>query len=143
MITKQTILAELEKESVYVTDNFKGISHEDFELVADRILTLIRPPKRKLTHEDKIKVIRCIIEDWGPFDISDVRAESSPVVEAMGRLSHQIEGFGAKSVEVAIYDPNSHDSEPIDQYFLKYKYLSPEVIDEILELAEIWETLNI
>lgn len=93
----------------------------------------------KTAKEVVIDKINTIIAEYGSFGVYDVDAESSPIVESKGRLTHLMEEFREGDGTVRIYDPSSHSSDEIDSYDEFYEELELEQLEYILELAESWE----
>ena len=87
-----------------------------------------------------IKKIKAIITEWGGFSCADVEATSSPVIKTLGKDTCQLaERFEKDKVEAVIY---VHDSETGEDY-IAYEDLDKDVLEEILFLAEQWDTDNL
>lgn len=86
-----------------------------------------------------IKKIKAIITNYGSFDIAEVNPETSPCVTAPGNHTHLAEKFTVDKVTVNVYAPTSGSGDPIDDYEMDYEDLSKEVLEEILENAELYE----
>jgi hypothetical protein len=89
-----------------------------------------------------IKKIKSIIENYGAFGVGEVEQDGisySPCVNEMGNLVALAEYF-SDDVEVSVYDPTGFSSDPIDSYNVAYEDLSKEVLEEILFLADLYET---
>ena len=89
-----------------------------------------------------ISEINEIIREYGSFTVADVEAESSPYLDAKGKLSHLAEEFMDGSCVVYVYDPTSHSSDEIDSYDEFYEEFSEEQLEYILELAQKWAEEN-
>jgi hypothetical protein len=87
-----------------------------------------------------IKKIKAIIEKHGSFAVGEVDADSSPVVGGAGKLLHLAEYFTLDGVEVNTYDTKSSNCNEIDSFEMNYEELSKEVLEEILFLADLYET---
>ena len=88
-----------------------------------------------------IDSIKEIISEYGSFCTAEVGAEYSPTVpNQKGNLSHLIECFNLKDVEVFVYG-NWENS--IDNYPLSYEGLDYETLEYILELAKKYESQQI
>lgn len=87
-----------------------------------------------------IKNIKTIIETHGTFNIGEVDGADGICVNEMGGLVALVEYFNGTTIEVNIYDPNSFSSDPISDYELTYEELSKETLEEILFVAELFET---
>lgn len=87
-----------------------------------------------------IKKIQNIILNYGTFDVAEVQADCSPCVTAPGNHTHLAEYFELDFVKVNVYAPNGVSGDPIDDYELKYEELSKDVLEEILFLADLYET---
>jgi hypothetical protein len=88
----------------------------------------------------KIKKIQAIIERYGTFSIGEVEGANGICVNEMGKFVALAEYFGTTNVEVKIYEPSSFSSDEIDSYELGYSELTFEVLEEILFVAELYET---
>ena len=87
-----------------------------------------------------IKKIKAIITEWGGFTCADVEATSSPVIKTLGKDTCQLaERFEKDKVKAVIY---VHDSETGEDY-IAYEDLDKDVLEEILFLAEQWDTDNL
>lgn len=87
-----------------------------------------------------IKNIKSIIETHGTFNIGEVEGADGICVNEMGNLVALAEYFNGTTIEVNVYDPNSFSSDPISDYELKYEELTKETLEEILFVAELYET---
>jgi len=87
-----------------------------------------------------IKRIKSIIENYGTFNIGEVDGADGICVNEMGNLVALVEYFNNTTIEVNVYNPNSFNSDPIDEYELTYEELSKETLEEILFIAEMYET---
>ena len=87
--------------------------------------------------QNLINDIVYVIKTYGHFNIAFVVAESSPIIDTKGNLSHLVEEFYDNCVKVDVYSSNSDDT--IDSYTLKYEELSLKVLQEIRELAIVWQ----
>ena len=88
-----------------------------------------------------IDSIKEIISEYGSFCTAEVEAEYSPTVNNQkGNLSHLIEYFNLKDVEVFVY---GNWENPIDNYTLSYEELDYETLEYILELAQKYELQQI
>ena len=88
-----------------------------------------------------IDSIKEIISEYGGFYTTEVEAEYSPIVNNQkGNLSHLIEYFNLKDVEVFVY---GNWENAIDNYTLSYEELDYETLEYILELAQKYESQQI
>ena len=88
-----------------------------------------------------IDYIKEIISEYGSFCTAEVGAEYSPTVNnKKGNLSHLIEHFNLKDVEVFVYGDWENT---IDNYTLSYEGLDYETLEYILELAQKYELQQI
>jgi len=87
-----------------------------------------------------IKRIKSIIENYGTFSIGEVFGADGICVNEMGNLVALVEYFNSTTVEVNIYDANSFSSDPIDDYELTYEELDKDTLEQILFIAEMYET---
>jgi hypothetical protein len=58
----------------------------------------------------------------------------------MGKFIGLAEYFNRTSVEVKVYEPESFSSDEIDSYELIYDDLTVDVLEEILFVADLYET---
>lgn len=89
-----------------------------------------------------IKRIKSIIENYGTFGLGEVDAADGIgiCVNEMGDLVALAEYFNGTTIEVNVYDTNSFSSDPISDYELKYEELTKATLEEILFVAELYET---
>jgi len=87
-----------------------------------------------------IKRIKSIIYNYGTFNIGEVEGADGICVNEMGNLVALAEYFNGTTIEVNVFDPNSFSSDPISDYELTYEELSKEMLEEILFVAELYET---
>ena len=87
-----------------------------------------------------IKKIKTIIENYGTFNIGEVEGADGICVNEMGNLVALVEYFNGTTIEVNVYDPNSFSSDPIDDYELTYEELDKDTLEQILFIAELFET---
>jgi hypothetical protein len=87
-----------------------------------------------------IKMIKSIVERNETFSIGEVEGANGICVNGMGTLVALVEHFNSTTVEVKIYDENSFSSDAIDDYELTYEELPKEILEEILYVAELFET---
>lgn len=78
-----------------------------------------------------------IIKTYGDFNTSVIMAESSPIIETKGNLSHLVEEFYDNCVKVDVYSSNS--DTPIDTYTLRYEELTLKVLQDIRNWAMVWQ----
>jgi hypothetical protein len=90
--------------------------------------------------EKIIKQIKSIIEKHETFGIGEVEGANGICVNGMGNLVALAEYFNGTTIEVNIYDANSFSSDPIDDYELTYEELDKEILEQILYVAELFET---
>ena len=83
-----------------------------------------------------IKNIKRIIDNYGSFSVAEVEGESSPLINSMGKDSHVLaERFGSSVTGVTYV----HETET-DENEYEYEDLSKDTLEEILYLAELYET---
>jgi len=87
-----------------------------------------------------IKRIKSIIYNYGTFNIGEVEGADGICVNEMGNLVALAEYFNGTTIEVNVFDSNSFSSDPISDYELTYEELSKEILEEILFVAELYET---
>ena len=78
-----------------------------------------------------------VIKTYGDFNTSVIMAESSPIIDTKGNLTHLVEEFYDNCVKVDVYSSNSDNL--IDTYTLKYEELSLKVLQEIRDWAIVWQ----
>jgi hypothetical protein len=83
-----------------------------------------------------IKNIKRIIDNYGSFSVAEVEGESSPLINSIGKDSHVLaERFGISVTGVTYV----HETET-DENEYEYEDLSKDTLEEILYLAELYET---
>lgn len=90
---------------------------------------------------EKISRIKEIIGEWGETTTAELEAGSSPCISSTGNrpnVSVLVERFGENNVGVFTYVDETETSE--DE--LTYEELSDDVLDEILDLLEDYDTDN-
>ena len=87
-----------------------------------------------------IKRIKTIIENYGTFNIGEVDGADGICVNEMGNLVALVECFNGTTVEVEVYEPSSFSSDSISSYELTYEELEKETLEQILFVAELYET---
>ena len=87
-----------------------------------------------------IKRIKTIIEKHETFSIGEVEGADGICVNEMGNLVALVEYFNGTTIEVNVYDPNSFSSDPISDYELTYEELDKDTLEQILFVAELFET---
>ena len=87
-----------------------------------------------------IKRIKSIIENYGTFNIGEVEGADGICVNEMGNLVALAEYFNGTTIEVNVFNPNSFSSDPIDDYELTYEELDKDTLEQILFIAELFET---
>ena len=90
--------------------------------------------------QEIINKIQSIIEKYGTFHIGEVDGANGICVNEMGKFVGLAEYFNRTSVEVKVYEPESFSSDEIDSYELIYDDLTIDVLEEILFVAELYET---
>jgi hypothetical protein len=88
-----------------------------------------------------IRKINRIIEKYGAFAIGEVDGfEDGIIINSMGDLVALAEYFGEDKLSTCVYAPNGSSSDSISNYEVNYQDLSKELLEEILTLAEAYET---
>jgi len=87
-----------------------------------------------------IKRIKSIIYNYGTFNIGEVEHVVGICVNEMGNLVALAEYFNGTTIEVNVYDADSFSSDPIDDYELTYEELDKDILEQILFVAELFET---
>ena len=78
------------------------------------------------------------IKSTSDFTVADVEADTSPHLEAKGRLTHLAEEFREDGCTVYIYDPSCHSSESIDAYDEDYEALEISQLELINKYSFEW-----
>ena len=93
-----------------------------------------------MNKQEVIERIQEVLVNWGEFSIGEVDGvDVSPCVASHGNIVDLAEHFNNKDVTVFVYKPNSHSSDPIDDYDLEYDKLELDVLEEILIIAECYD----
>lgn len=87
-----------------------------------------------------IKRIKSIIENYGTFNIGEVVGADGICVNQMGDLVALVEYFNGTTVEVEVYETSSFSSDSISSYELTYEELDKDTLEQILFIAEMYET---
>jgi hypothetical protein len=87
-----------------------------------------------------IKRIKSIIENYGTFNIGEVGGADGICVNEMGNLVALVEYFNGTTVEVEVYETSSFSSDSISSYELTYEELDKDTLEQILFIAEMYET---
>lgn len=87
-----------------------------------------------------IKRIKSIIENYGTFGLGEVDGAYGICVNEMGGLVALAEGFNHTGIDVEVYQPSGFSSDSLESYELTYEELSKETLEQILFVAELYET---
>jgi hypothetical protein len=87
-----------------------------------------------------VRKIKSIIENYGSFCLGEVEGAEGICVNQMGGLIAVCEHFDNNGVEINVYDTHTFDDNEVHTYEENYEDLSKEVLEEILYVAEMWET---
>lgn len=94
------------------------------------------------TKTQKISRIKEIIREWGGTTTAELEADSSPCISSSGtnkmNVSTLVEGFYQNDVNIVTYN---NETEIADDT-IPYEDLTEDVIDEILDLLEDYDTDN-
>lgn len=90
--------------------------------------------------QEIINKIKSIVEKYGTFHIGEVDGANGICVNTMGKFIGLAEYFNSIVIEVKVYEPESFSSDEIDSYELIYDDLTIDVLEEILFVAELYET---
>jgi hypothetical protein len=93
-----------------------------------------------MSHSDIINSIKNIIIKFGDFTTADVEANSSPCISSKVGRNELCELFTLYTVEVVTYDKDDFE---IDRSFISYEFLSGDVLEDILVLAELHEAQSL
>jgi hypothetical protein len=83
-----------------------------------------------------ISKIQEVLVRWGEFAISDLDMVDTPVKSIIGRTSQLVERFNNQTVTVVTY---INETE-IDEEEIFYSDLNLELLEEILNIAEDYDT---
>lgn len=90
----------------------------------------------------KISKIKEIIGEWGATTTAELEADSSPCISSSGtnrmNVSTLVEEFNLSDVKIVTYNNETEIAEDT----IPYEDLSEDVIDEILNLLEDYDTDN-
>ena len=97
-----------------------------------------QPYEPEKSKEEKITRIKEILKEWSPEGVStmELEAQTSPCISQTGQTYQLVERFALDCVSVFTYVGSVETSE--DE--LSYEELAEEVIDEILDLLEDYDT---
>jgi hypothetical protein len=91
-----------------------------------------------------IKRITSILNEFGCFDISELRLSGedvdSPCVGVLGPIAGFADYLTEDYCEINVYDTESSSSDSIQTYEEEYNNLSKDVLEQILGICELWET---
>ena len=87
-----------------------------------------------------IKRIKRIIENYGIFNIGEVDGADGICVNVMGNFVALAEYFNLDFVEINVYKPCGFSSDSYGSYELKYEELEKETLEQILFVADLYET---
>ena len=94
------------------------------------------------TKTAKISRIKEIIGEWGETTTAELEANSSPCISSSGtdkmNVSTLVEDFNYHNVKVVTYNNETEIAED----YLTYEELEEDVIDDILNLLEDYDTDN-
>jgi hypothetical protein len=87
---------------------------------------------------EKIAYIKKVLGEWGSTSCCELERDHSPSMNSLagGRVCELIEQFHVNEVETVVYD----DQNEVDWNTYTYEELSDDVIDEIVEIMEDYET---
>jgi len=84
--------------------------------------------------ESKIERIKSIIDEWGSTSASELKLDSSPVLNNIGNIIELVEIFEIDGIETIVYD----DEIEIKYNRYEYEELPIDVLDEILKIIETY-----
>ena len=112
----------------------------DMTMLDESLFVPIIMNDNRTEKEQVIAKIQDVLVNWGEFSIGEVDGEDvSPCVASNGNIVDLAEHFNNNGVSVFVYQPNSHSSDPIDDYDMDYEELELEVLEEILLIAERYD----
>jgi hypothetical protein len=88
------------------------------------------------TKEYYIEKIKEVLIDYGSFGMGEIDAESSIMVSAIGGIVHLIEYLSLEDLKVLVYDSNSSNCEPINEYYVNYEDLSLRVLKAMWDASK-------
>ena len=152
--TVEEILACNETQLYSVADYFKAQNDEELPLLHWSFLINIEK-KEDLTgsntdgidyfSEDtkagKIAYIKKVLLDWGNTSCCELQRDHSPSMNSLagGRVCELVETFEPSGVGTVVYD----DENEVDWNNYTYEELSDDIIDEIRDIMEQYETEQI
>jgi hypothetical protein len=88
-----------------------------------------------MEREQKIALIKSIINVWGSFSPSEADESFGLCVGELGELVGLVEYLSMDCIDVSVYSPNGFSSDSIHDYTMKYSELTDEVLDELVSLC--------
>jgi hypothetical protein len=88
-----------------------------------------------MEREQKIALIRSIINVWGGFSPSEADETFGLCVGELGNLVALVEYLSMDCIDVSIYSPDSFSSDSLQDYTMKYDELTDLVLDELVSLC--------
>jgi hypothetical protein len=102
---------------------------EEFDLSEDR--------------SEKIRYIKKVLGDWGNTSCCELELDHSPSLTSTGNgggnVCELVEQFEVDGVETIVYD----DQVELEYNHYSYEDLSDEIIDEIWDIMEKYETISL
>ena len=85
--------------------------------------------------EQKVALIKSIVNVWGGFNVSEADETFGICVGELGSLLGMIEYVSLDCIDVSVYSPNGYSSDSIHDYTMKYSELTEEILDELVSLC--------
>lgn len=89
-----------------------------------------------MNREQKIALIRSIVNVWGGFNVSEVDETFGLCVGELGNLVAMVEYVSLDCIDVSVYSPSSYSSDSLQDYTMEYSELTDEVLDELVLLCK-------
>jgi hypothetical protein len=85
--------------------------------------------------QQKIALIRSIINVWGGFSPSEADESFGLCVGELGNLVALVEYLSLDCIDVSIYSSDSFSSDSLQDYTMKYSELTDLDLDELVSLC--------
>lgn len=129
------------RENTLIKITFEG--NDAFEGTIQQLVHKLNPLALYHGKEAKIKRIKDIIATWGSVSDMELGLDHSPCINSIGNgknnVSQLIENFNADCVTTVTYQ----DELELDRDDINYEDLSDDLIDEIADIIDDYETDNL
>lgn len=127
------------KDRVVAAYNKGILSFYEMDMYEEKIkrhLTSISIANDSNQKAEKIKKIKDILTVWGGTSCAERELNELPCLNSIGTICEYIEEFNADGVETVV----CQDDKILSYFNYDYEKLPEEIIDEILEIVEDYET---